>query len=144
MVAGTVPFGQPLTGTAQVKSFFYGAYMTAKFSAKRRAAVFDMFGGRCAYCGAAIESKKVMHIDHVRPRAKGGGSSIGNLFPACATCNVAKGARDLESLRVNLALRRSKIHGIIGAAQAINLMEAGVDLPIEVQAFYFEVAGNKA
>lgn len=42
----------------------------------------------CIYCGAKAE-----HLDHVIPIAKGGLHSIGNLAPACARCNLTKGAK---------------------------------------------------
>lgn len=42
----------------------------------------------CVYCGAPSE-----HIDHVVPIIKGGRHSIGNMAPACAFCNVSKGAK---------------------------------------------------
>jgi 5-methylcytosine-specific restriction endonuclease McrA len=47
------------------------------------------FQGRCAYCGVRPEK---LHIDHVVPIAKGGRHSIGNLLPACKTCNLSKHA----------------------------------------------------
>ncbi len=40
----------------------------------------------CIYCG----SKKQIEIDHVIPIARGGRHSIGNLVPACRTCNRSK------------------------------------------------------
>lgn len=42
----------------------------------------------CVYCGLKSE-----HVDHVVPISKGGRHSIGNLAPACAKCNLTKGAR---------------------------------------------------
>lgn len=47
----------------------------------------DLF--RCAYCDAPWE-----HVDHVMPLALGGGEVVGNLVPACAPCNLSKGARN--------------------------------------------------
>lgn len=43
---------------------------------------------RCAYCDA----KGKLHIDHVVPLSRGGRHAIGNLLPACAACNLSKGA----------------------------------------------------
>lgn len=42
----------------------------------------------CIYCGAKAE-----HLDHVIPLSKGGLHSVGNLAPACAKCNLSKGAK---------------------------------------------------
>lgn len=39
----------------------------------------------CFYCGSKTE-----HVDHVIPIARGGRHSIGNLVPACASCNLSK------------------------------------------------------
>jgi len=42
----------------------------------------------CIYCGAKAE-----HLEHVIPLSRGGLHSIGNLAPACAKCNLSKGAK---------------------------------------------------
>lgn len=44
-------------------------------------------GGMCAYC----KSRPAEHRDHVVPISRGGADSIGNILPACATCNLTKG-----------------------------------------------------
>ncbi len=47
----------------------------------------------CAYCGA----KDVpLQVEHIRPRASGGGNSVTNLTLACAPCNTKKGAKPIE------------------------------------------------
>jgi 5-methylcytosine-specific restriction endonuclease McrA len=43
----------------------------------------------CIYCG----SPESIQIDHVFPLARGGTHSIGNLAPACRTCNVRKSSK---------------------------------------------------
>jgi 5-methylcytosine-specific restriction endonuclease McrA len=43
----------------------------------------------CVYCDGPYE-----HDDHVQPLALGGAHSRTNLLPACATCNIGKGAID--------------------------------------------------
>lgn len=45
----------------------------------------------CVYCGAPAE-----HMDHVIPKAQGGSDDPTNLVPACASCNIKKGARTPE------------------------------------------------
>jgi len=42
-------------------------------------------GNQCVYCGGEYS-----HIDHVYPISRGGHDVLGNLVPACATCNLTK------------------------------------------------------
>ena len=48
----------------------------------------------CLYCGGQAE-----HIDHVVPVARGGGHRIGNLAPACSSCNLRKGSKFISEWR---------------------------------------------
>ena len=60
-------------------------------SAKRqfRQTIKYSFGGLCAYC----RQQRATTLDHIRPRSKGGGSSLrSNLLPACVECNHSKGS----------------------------------------------------
>lgn len=54
-----------------------------------RQAVYNKFGGRCAYCGHIIEFKD-MQVDHIIPKRSGGTDNMENLFPSCRTCNHYK------------------------------------------------------
>lgn len=45
--------------------------------------------GCCVYCG---DAESPLTADHVIPPSRGGDDSIGNLVPACYSCNGAKGA----------------------------------------------------
>lgn len=83
------------------------------------------FGGKCAYCGVDLPEKG-WHGDHVKPvirnakwvqasygpegYVRGGYTPTGevdhpdndtldNIFPACAPCNIDKGASSLEEWR---------------------------------------------
>ncbi len=47
----------------------------------------NRYGGRCAYCGVKPET---ITVDHVVPVNRGGRHSIGNVLPACGSCNSAK------------------------------------------------------
>jgi 5-methylcytosine-specific restriction endonuclease McrA len=44
----------------------------------------------CAYCASRAE-----HLDHVSPLSRGGEDVPANLLPACADCNLRKGAKTL-------------------------------------------------
>lgn len=49
-------------------------------------------GFKCRYCGRAAPGV-VLHLDHVLPVARGGGSEDKNLVTACQDCNFGKGSR---------------------------------------------------
>lgn len=55
-----------------------------------RSEIFATYGGTCAYCDAPAG-----HLDHVNPISKGGADAPRNLLPACAPCNLSKGAKTL-------------------------------------------------
>jgi diadenosine tetraphosphate (Ap4A) HIT family hydrolase len=63
-------------------------------------------GGRCELCGASHEARP-LHVDHIRPRAKGGNNDLGNLQVLCETCNTQKRDRDDTDFR---AVRASFDH----------------------------------
>jgi len=47
--------------------------------------------GRCEYCHAPIKATAyTFHVDHIFPRALGGGDELDNLAYACAPCDLAK------------------------------------------------------
>ncbi len=49
----------------------------------------------CQYCGiTAID--QLLHVDHVKPVAEGGGDDALNLVTSCRDCNLGKGARPLN------------------------------------------------
>lgn len=55
---------------------------------------FAQFDHRCAYCGATGED---LHIEHVVPISKGGPHALGNIIPACQSCNFSKKDHEVES-----------------------------------------------
>lgn len=55
-----------------------------------RAEIFTRWGNLCCYCDAPAE-----HLDHVIALSRGGADAAHNLVPACAPCNLSKGARSL-------------------------------------------------
>lgn len=55
-----------------------------------RTAILERWGHACAYCGA-----HATHLDHVEPLSKGGSDTESNIVPACAPCNLSKGAKTL-------------------------------------------------
>ncbi|AFU62224.1 HNH endonuclease [Streptomyces phage TG1] len=55
-----------------------------------RTAIMRRWGYRCAYCNA-----RATHLDHVEPLSRGGADVESNMVPACADCNLSKGAKTL-------------------------------------------------
>lgn len=55
-----------------------------------RSEIFARWDGQCCYCNAPAE-----HLDHVNPLSRGGADAAHNLVPACAPCNLSKGAKTL-------------------------------------------------
>ena len=55
-----------------------------------RTAILKRWGYSCAYCG-----NHATHLDHVHPLSKGGADVESNILPACAGCNLSKGAKTL-------------------------------------------------
>ena len=108
-----------------------------------REAVYEKYGGHCAYCGRSIKYSE-MQVDHFRPRRAynaedSGGDDISNLMPACRMCNHYKRANTLETFRryieeIPRKLRQNYIYKV-GVAYG-NVVEN--EKPIR---FYFEEAG---
>lgn len=106
-----------------------------------RMAVYEKYGGRCAYCGRKIDYKD-MQVDHFLPlRGWGieppGANDISNLMPSCRMCNHYKRANSLETFRwyiqeIPRKLRENYIYKV-GVVYG-NIVE-NEKKPIE---FYFE------
>ena len=54
-----------------------------------RLRVLHESGGRCALCGATKKDMP-LHVDHIKPRSKGGKTVYENLQVLCARCNQTK------------------------------------------------------
>lgn len=68
-----------------------------------RRRMIHRYRGLCAYC----QVRPWSHWDHVIPLSRGGRESIGNLLPACASCNPAKKARLLTEWKKSGARLRT-------------------------------------
>ena len=63
-----------------------------------RRALFARDGWRCVYCGT---SGGRLTLDHVVPRSRGGESVWENVVTSCAPCNLRKGDRLLDEVRMD-------------------------------------------
>ncbi|MEI3845335.1 MULTISPECIES: HNH endonuclease [unclassified Microbacterium] len=59
--------------------------------------------GRCVYCRVRFSDEIPVTWDHIVPVVRGGAFSIGNLTPACGSCNSSKGARTITEWRMSRA-----------------------------------------
>lgn len=55
---------------------------------------------QCQYCGHSFPTSE-LSIDHVLPRAQGGGDTWENLVCSCVRCNAKKGGRTPEQARMS-------------------------------------------
>lgn len=60
------------------------SYYKIRFTVLRR----DNF--TCQYCGRGTQNGAILHIDHIRPKAKGGKLKLDNLITSCLECNEGK------------------------------------------------------
>lgn len=65
-------------------------------SRKLRDRIFQLYARKCFRCG----SNGRLHIDHIRPQAKGGDSAFRNLQPLCEPCGNLKGDAEPEEIEV--------------------------------------------
>ena len=74
---------------------------------RQREAVFNKYGGRCAYCGCEL-TLRTMQVDHIKAvyasSLENNGvetqdDNIENLNPSCRQCNFYKGTLDIEQFR---------------------------------------------
>lgn len=69
-----------------------------RLTLRERKYIYNLTGGRCAYCGTRIAFDD-MQVDHVVPLRKGGADTIDNMLPACRSCNHYKSTLTVEQLR---------------------------------------------
>lgn len=82
--------------------------MSRSLSKRTRFEVFkrDLF--TCQYCGAT-PPEAVLEVDHIEPKAEGGGDEESNLVTACFACNRGKSAIPLTVAPEGLVERATRI-----------------------------------
>ncbi|AVH74398.1 HNH endonuclease [Nostoc sp. 'Lobaria pulmonaria (5183) cyanobiont'] len=74
----------------------------------------ELFNNQCAYCG----KKSSLTLDHFVPSSQGGPNCLGNLIPACLSCNSSKRDRNpqewYKSQRFYSEKRWLKIVEVVG------------------------------
>ena len=79
-----------------------------KLTKAQRLRVYNMYGGRCAYCGRHIRYED-MQVDHMVPLDNGGADNEGNYAPACRMCNHYKSTYTVEKLREQLGMLQERL-----------------------------------
>ncbi|MDX5583601.1 MAG: HNH endonuclease signature motif containing protein [Aureibaculum sp.] len=57
-----------------------------------RKAMYEVFDGKCFYTGRNLSFEE-MHIDHIKPKSKGGENCISNYVISCGYINIKKRAK---------------------------------------------------
>lgn len=65
----------------------------AKMTDSLRYDILRRDGFKCCICGATAEDGIKLHVDHIKPVAKGGKTEKSNLRTLCDRCNHGKGAK---------------------------------------------------
>lgn len=61
----------------------------------------------CGYCGAQFD-RRLLTIDHIVPRSKGGHSNWGNTVSCCRECNARKADQTPEQAGMKLLIKPKK------------------------------------
>jgi hypothetical protein len=125
--------------------------MTTKRKAipkKIREAVYNKYGGRCAYCGKAITYKE-MQVDHLIPLGSWGRKyseeeleCFENYMPTDRTCNHYKRCHGLESFREMISEIPKKLYRdsyIYKVGINYGIYDKVDPVPIK---FYFEIVDS--
>lgn len=62
----------------------------------RRRKVFKKTDGKCFYCETQLEITGDWHIEHKKPKCRGGSDFLHNLVASCPTCNLEKGRKTVD------------------------------------------------
>lgn len=73
------------------------AQLPATFTEEHWQRCLEWWGHRCAYCNEPRDLFRKLEQEHIVAVVKGGGYVAENIIPACRTCNVTKGKRNLET-----------------------------------------------
>ena len=71
-----------------------------RFGPKVRRRIWDRCRRRCYYCNGSLPSWRGahMHLDHLKPFARGGADDESNLVASCPACNAEKHAAEFPEL----------------------------------------------
>jgi len=82
----------PLYSTSEELLYNLEAVTSSEARRKWRQLIKEKWNYECAYCG----SDKVLTLDHIVPRSKGGADITRNVVCCCHSCNQSKGHNHWE------------------------------------------------
>jgi hypothetical protein len=89
-------------------------------SKKIRFEIFKRDNFKCQYCGSSAPDV-ILHVDHIKPVARGGDNDITNYITACESCNMGKGARQLDDNSM-LEKQRKQLEELNERRQQLEMM----------------------
>lgn len=84
-----------------------------KYSSKDYKKLLNRLLGKCGYC----HNNEANSIDHIVPLSRGGSNYIGNIMPACGSCNYSKGAKTLAEWRNGKVLCTRDVRRLYGVSK---------------------------
>ena len=111
---------------------------------RQREAVFNKYGGRCAYCGCEL-TLRTMQVDHIKAvyasSLENNGvetqdDNLENLNPSCRQCNFYKGTLDIEQFRKKIMT--TLYETCQNTFQAKLAKKLGMMVVTQFDKFYFE------
>lgn len=99
-----VKFDMQLMRNPEISGVEYQQGTLAGYSVREY--LLEKWGRKCAYCGA---EHVPLQIEHIHPKAKGGGNAVSNLALACDPCNKKKGTIDIAVFLKNKPEQLKKV-----------------------------------
>lgn len=61
--------------------------------------VFERDDFKCVACGKSSHDGAILHVDHIRPKSRGGSNKMDNYQTLCHLCNIGKSNKSEKDLR---------------------------------------------
>lgn len=61
--------------------------------------VFERDDFKCVACGKSAHEGAILHVDHIKPKSKGGSNTMENYQTLCHLCNIGKSNKSEKDLR---------------------------------------------
>lgn len=101
--------------------------------------VIDYFDNECAYCG---ERDTELEQEHIIPVSKGGKYEMGNIIPACRSCNSSKQNKNIHEwyeqqefyngLKLNKIVNFCKLYNVNLRKANVNSLEEDIEEEVDI------------